>query len=126
MVTTPHKDPQSVPTREAVRGRRLAIASLVAVAVNVPWLVVSWLVGTAAMALVGAQEGRLLTEYGAAGWVAWVSMLAFMAVPSVVGVVLGARARHHGERGLSTAGIVLNAVVGIGLVVMSALQVVIG
>ncbi len=107
-----------------VRARRLAFASLIMIAVNVPWLVVSWLVGLAAMALVGAREGQLLTEYGAGGWVAWALMLAFMTVPSVAGVVLGVRARRVGERRLSTAGIVANAVVGVGWVVLSAVQVI--
>ncbi len=115
---------QPVATGPAVRGRRLAVASLVMVTVNVPWLVVSWLVGTAVMALVGAREGQLLSGYGAGGWVAWVLMLAFMAVPSIIGVILGVRARRLGERRLSTAGIVANTFVGVGWVVLSVVQVI--
>jgi hypothetical protein len=107
----------------ALRGRRLAEVSLLMLAANLPWLVVSFAVGTAAMNLVGADEGRLLTEYGAGGWVAWVLMLGFMAVPSIVGVILGVRARGSGNRGLGTAGIVANATVGVGLILLSAAQV---
>jgi hypothetical protein len=90
---------------------------------NLPWLVVSFAVGTAAMNLVGAEEGRLLTEYGAGGWVAWLLMLGFMAIPSIVGVILGLRARHSGDQGLGTAGIVANTVIGLGLILVSAAQV---
>jgi hypothetical protein len=107
----------------AVRGRRLAVVSLLMVPANLPWLVVSFAVGTAAMNLLGAEEGHLLTEYGAGGWVAWMLMLGFMAVPSIVGVILGVRARRSGDQGLGTAGIVVNAMLGTGLILLSGAQV---
>lgn len=122
--TAPHEDLQPMDSREAARGRRLALASLVMVAVNLPWLVVSWLVGSASMAVVGAEEGHLLTEYGRSGWLAWALMLVFMEIPSILGVTLGIRARHHGERNLSTLGVLVNALVGVGLVALSSAQVI--
>lgn len=73
-------------TEAAVRGRRLAVVSLLMVPANLPWLAA---VGTAAMHLLGAEDGHLLTEYGAGGWVALVLVLGFMAIPSIVGVILG-------------------------------------
>lgn len=105
------------------RANRLAIASLLMLPANLPWMLVAYAIGTAGMALVGAQEGHLLTEYGPWGWVAWLIMLAVTDVPSIVGVVLGVKARNRGAGSQATGGIALNALVGIGWVVLSAAQV---
>ncbi|MGZ4625096.1 MAG: hypothetical protein ACXV3S_02215 [Kineosporiaceae bacterium] len=51
------------------RANRLAIASLLMLPANLPWMLVAYAIWTAGMALVGAQEGHLLTEYGPWGWV---------------------------------------------------------
>ncbi|MGZ4625097.1 MAG: hypothetical protein ACXV3S_02220 [Kineosporiaceae bacterium] len=54
---------------------------------------------------------------------AWLIMLVVTDVPSIVGVVLGVKARNRGAGSQATAGIALNALVGIGWVVLSAAQV---
>ena len=74
--------------------------------------VVAWIVGTfLGLVVFDLEEQELLSEAGAWGYVAGFFLLALMLLPAVIGVVLGVRARHLGERRLGTAGIVVNGVI---------------
>jgi hypothetical protein len=44
-------------------------------------------------------------------------------VPSMLGVALGLRARHHDDQGLGALAVLANAMVGLGWIVLSAVQV---
>ena len=63
------------------------------------------------------EEGQLLSEAGAWGYVTAFFLVALMVTPAAVGIVLGIRARRLGERRLGTAGIVVNTLVASYLVV---------
>jgi hypothetical protein len=106
-------------------GRTLAITSLVLVAAPILLYVPLYLVGWALMEALGVAEGELLLEAGVRGVLAWASMLVLVATPSVVGVVLGARARRLGEHQLGTLGVVLNTLTGAYVLLASILQTVI-
>ena len=63
----------------------------------------------ALVSVLGATEGDTLAEAGAWGVLAAVFLIALLAVPQVVGILLGVEARRLGERRLGETGIVLNA-----------------
>ena len=102
--------------KDARKGHRLAMWSLA----MVPGLLLStaaaFTVGTLAMARLYVPEGELLTEYGPGGWVMASAVLALMVSPSIIGVVLGVRAKIHGGGSPAIAGLVVNAIVALGLV----------
>lgn len=106
-------------------GRTFAIASLVLLAAPIVLYVPLYLVGAALMDSLGVAEGELLVEAGALGVLAWAAMLVLVATPSVVGIVLGVRARRLGERRLGTLGVVLNALTGTYVLLATILQAVI-
>ena len=56
----------------------------------------SWQV--ALLSVLGLAEGDTLTEAGAWGVLAAVFLIALLAVPQIVGIVLGVKARRLGER----------------------------
>jgi hypothetical protein len=62
------------------------------------------------------EEQQLLSEAGAWGYVAAFCLVVLMALPAVIGIVLGVRGRHLGERRLGTMGIVVNALIAAYLV----------
>jgi hypothetical protein len=97
---------------EPRRGRRYGMASLLMVPALLAAYLPLYVIGSAVMALLGLEEGQLLTEAGPAGAVAAVLMVSLSAVPQLVGIWLGLRARRLGERRLGTAGVVVNALVG--------------
>ncbi|MFO7573022.1 MAG: hypothetical protein R6W48_10575 [Gaiellaceae bacterium] len=103
-------------------GRRYALWSLLMVPALLVLYVPLYFLGTALQSALGLSEGELLVEAGVLGVLAWALMLALVAVPQVVGVVLGLRARRLDERRLGTIGIGLNALVGLYLVVGSIAQ----
>lgn len=98
-------------------GRRLATLSLLMVAGTVAATVAAWIVGTFVQSVVlGLEEQQLLTEAGVWGYVAGLFLLALMVLPTLVGIVLGGRARDLGERRPGTTGIVVNGLIGTYLV----------
>jgi hypothetical protein len=102
-------------------GQRVATQSLLMVGVTAAAAVVAGIVGTFVQFVVfDLEEQALLLEAGVWGYVAGVLLLTLMAVPAVVGVVLGARARRLGERRLGTTGMVVNAALATYLVVTGA------
>jgi hypothetical protein len=103
-------------------GRRSGIASLLMVPALVLWYPLAYLVGAGFQHALGLADDELLTEAGAWGVAAAVVMLAFIAVPQVVGIVLGVKARRLGEHRLGTAGVAVNAVVGGFLLATSVAQ----
>jgi hypothetical protein len=62
------------------------------------------------------EEQQLLSEAGAWGYVAAFCLVVLMALPAVIGIVLGVRGRRLGERRLGTTGIVVNALIAAYLV----------
>jgi hypothetical protein len=58
--------------------------------------------------------------------VAGLFLLALMALPGLVGIGLGLRARRLGERRLGTTGVVVNAVIATFLVLTVAVNLVFG
>ena len=56
------------------------------------------------------------------GVAAFLLMVFLVAVPQIVGIVLGVKARRLGERRLGTAGVVVNAVIGVYLLLSSVVQ----
>jgi hypothetical protein len=62
------------------------------------------------------EEQQLLSEAGAWGYVAAFGLVVLMALPAVIGIVLGVRGRRLGERRLGTTGIVVNALIAAYLV----------
>lgn len=98
-------------------GRRVAAQSLLMVAATAVAAVVAGIVGTfLALVVFDLEEQEVLPQAGVWGYVAGIFLLALMVLPSVVGMVLGARARRLGERRRGTTGIVVNAVIGTYLV----------
>lgn len=87
---------------------------------------VAYFVGVALMDALDLAEGDMLTEAGAWGVVAAVFLLALIAVPQVIGIVLGVKARRRGERRLGTAGVVVNATIAIFLSLTFVLNLVFG
>jgi hypothetical protein len=86
--------------------------SLLMVAATVAATVVAGIVGTFLQFVVfGLDEQELLPEAGVLGYLAGFFLVALMVLPAVVGMILGLRARHLGERRLGTTGIVMNAVI---------------
>ena len=106
-------------------GRTFAIVSLGLVAAPIVLFVPLYLVGSALLDALGVAEGELLVKAGVLGVLAWGAMLVLVATPSIVGVVLGARARRLGERRLGTLGIAVNALTGAYVLLASVLQAVI-
>jgi hypothetical protein len=65
------------------------------------------------------EEQQVLSDAGAWGYIAAFFLLAVLAVPASVGIVLGVRARRLGERRLGATGIVVNVLVASYLVVVA-------
>jgi hypothetical protein len=107
-----NRDGSSGASRGPRPGRRWAIASLLMVPALFVLYVPLYFVGWAFQSALGLAEDELLVEAGPRGVVAAVLMLALTAVPQIVGVVLGVKARRLGEVSLGTTGIVVNAVLG--------------
>lgn len=105
---TPHRRHWfSLPEEPA---RRLGTWSLLMVAATAVMLVVVGVLGTFLLTEVfDLEEGELLTEAGTWGYVAAFLLLALIALPCVVGIFLGVRARRLGERSWGTTGILVNA-----------------
>ena len=103
-------------------GRRLAISSLLMVPALLLSYVAASFVGWGLMTALDLQEGDMLTEAGAWGVVAAAVLLVLVAVPQIVGIVLGVKARRLGEHRLGTAGVVVNATIAAFLLLGSVLQ----
>ena len=116
-VTSSHRHRLSLPEEP---GRRVATQSLLMVAATAAAAVVAGIIGTfLQFAVFDLEEQELLPEAGVWGYVAGLFLLALMALPAVVGMVLGVRARRLGEHRLGTTGIVANALIATYLVVTS-------
>jgi hypothetical protein len=113
------------PPRSARPGRQLAIFSLSMVPALAVFYVAAYLIGVALMNALGLAEGDMLPEAGVWGVVAAVCLLAFLAVPQIVGIVLGVKARRLGERRLGTSGVIANAVIAAFFVLTTLVQLVI-
>jgi hypothetical protein len=111
-VSTTSSHPRRLSLPEAP-GRRLATWSLLMVAGTVAATVAAWIVGTFVQSVVlGLEEQQLLTDAGVWGYVAGFFLLALIVLPTLVGIVLGVRARDLGERRLGTTGIMANGLIG--------------
>jgi hypothetical protein len=98
-------------------GRRVAKQSLLMAPATAVAAVVAGIVGTFLQSVVfDLEEHQLLPEAGAWGYVAGFFLLGLMVLPAVVGVVLGVRACHLGQRRLGPTGIVVNALIATYLV----------
>lgn len=107
--TSPHRHRFSLPDEP---GRRAGTQSLLMVAATAVAAVVAGIVGTFLQLVVfHLDDQELLPEAGPWGYVAGVSLLVLMTLPAVVGVGLGVRARHLGERSLGITGVVVNGVI---------------
>ncbi len=94
-------------------GRRLAIASVLMLPVGLPvFYFAAFFAGTALQEALGLAEGEMLREAGAWGVIAGAFLILLIAVPQIVGIVLGVKARRLGEHRLGTAGVVVNAAIG--------------
>jgi NADPH-dependent curcumin reductase CurA len=103
----------------------LAIASLLMVPALLAFDLAAHFSRVALLSVLGLSEGDTLTEAGASGALAAVFLIALLAVPQVVGIVLGIKARRLGERRLGETGIVLNAAIGAYYMLTSGIPVVI-
>lgn len=122
--TTSHHHRLSLPEEPA---RRAGWLSLLMVAATAVAMLVAGAVGTFLQLVVfGLEEQELLSEAGAWGYVAGLFLLALMALPGLVGIGLGLRARRLGERRLGTTGVVVNAVIATFLVLTVAVNLVFG
>ena len=109
-----HRHRLSLPTDPA---RRVATWSLLMVAASAVALMIGSAVGTfLQLTVFDLEEQQLLSEAGAWGYVAAVCLVVLMVVPAVIGIVLGLRGHHLGERRLGTMGIVVNALIAAYLV----------
>ena len=105
-------------------GRRLAISSLLMVPALLVSYLAAYIVGVALLNALGLAEGDMLTEAGAWGWLAAVFLIALLAVPQIVGIVLGVKARQLGERRLGTAGVIVNAAIAAFFLLTSVINLV--
>ena len=80
--------------------------------------------GVALQDALGLTEDEMLKEAGVWGVVAGVFLMVLMAVPQIVGIVLGVKAPRLGERRLGTAGVMVNAAIAAFLLLTSALNLV--
>jgi hypothetical protein len=72
-----------------------------------------YFIGSSFQSALGLAEDEPLVEAGPRGVAAAALMLTLTAIPQVVGVVLGVKARRLGEVPLGTTGVVVNAVLGV-------------
>ena len=105
-------------------GRRLAIFSLLMVPALLVFFVAAYFVGVALLNVLDLAEGDMLTEAGPWGVIAAVFLMMLIAVPQIVGIVLGVKARQLGERRLGTTGVILNAAIAAFLLLTSVLNLV--
>jgi hypothetical protein len=103
----------------------LAIASLLMVPALLAFDLATHFIRVALLSVLGLAEGDTLTEAGAWGVLAAVFLIALLAVPQIVGIVLGVKARRLGERGLGETGIVLNAAIAAYYMLTSGIPLVI-
>jgi len=110
-----HRNRFSLPVEP---GRRAATLSLLMVAGTGVALLVAGAVGTFLQLVVfDLEEQESIGHAGAWGYVAGFFLLALMILPALAGVILGIRARHLGARGRGTAGVAVNALVVVYLVI---------
>jgi hypothetical protein len=72
------------------------------------------------------EEQELLSKAGEWGYIAGFVLLALMALPGLVGILLGVRARHLGERRLGATGIVVNVLIAALVVIPAAVNLLFG
>ena len=110
----------------ARHGRRLAISSLLMVPALLVFYVAAYAVGAALLSALGLAEGDMLRDAGSWGVLAAVFLIVLLAVPQIVGIVLGVKARRLGERRLGTAGVIVNAAIAGFVLLTSVAQLAIG
>lgn len=105
--------PSGVQTTNALsreeRGRRLGIWSLLMVPAMLLSMVVSSVVGYAALRALDLADTETLFSGGTVGYLAAVLVTLLLLVPQAVGIWLALRARRLGATRLGTAGLVVNA-----------------
>jgi hypothetical protein len=113
--------------RRSRGGRRAAALSLLMVAAAIFALVAGWAMGTFLQSVVfDLEDQESLHNAGPWGYVAGFFLIALMALPALVGTVLGVRARRLGESRLGTTGIVVNALIAAYLVIPGVATLVFG
>jgi hypothetical protein len=110
----------------AAPGRRVAIASLLMIPATVLLYPILYLVGAGLQSALDLADDELLVDAGALGVAAAALMLLLTALPQIVGVVLGVRARRSGDPRLGAVGVAANAIVGGFFLLSSLLQLVLG
>jgi hypothetical protein len=109
----------SVPTVGASdRGRRLATWSLL----MLPMLLVSAVAAAFfGMYMLGRRDlegSEPMSVQGTYGWVVWAVSTILLLVPTVIGVILGFKARCADGKGLALAGILINGSILVGYPVL--------
>ena len=105
----------------------MATWSLLMVAVTVGAVVVAGVTGTFLQVVVfDLEEQESIGHAGAWGYAAGLFLLTLMTLPALVGIVLGVRARHLGERPRGTTGVVVNALIAAYLVIPGVATIVFG
>lgn len=121
---TSHRQRFSLPDEP---GRRIATWSLLMAAVSAVAVVVAGALGTFFQTVVfDLQDQELLSEAGLWGYVVGFFLTALIALPGLVGVVLGVRAWRLGAHRMGATVILVNAVIAALLVSSSAVSLVFG
>jgi hypothetical protein len=81
------------------------------VAATVGAVVVAGVVGTFLHVVFDLEEQESIGHAGAWGYAVGFFLVALMTLPALIGIVLGVRARHLGERRRGTIGVFANAVI---------------
>ena len=104
------------------RGRRLATWSLL----MLPMLLVSAILAAFfGMYMLGRRDlegSEPMSVQGTYGWVVWAVDTVILLVPTVIGVVLGFKARRADGRGLALAGILINGAILVGYPVLGVVN----
>lgn len=98
-------------TADEQTGYRFGVASLLMLPALLVSLLVAAVVGYGLMAAMDLEDGAMLYDQGAVGWVAAVALNLLIAVPQVLGMLFGMRARRLGAVRIGTVGLVINAIV---------------
>lgn len=98
------------------RGRRLATWSLLMVPMLAVTAILGAVVGMFLLGRRGLEGSEPMSVQGGYGWMVWaVVTFAVFLVPSMIGIVLGFKARQHGEERLGRMGMLVNGAILVGI-----------
>lgn len=98
-------------------GHSLGIRSLLMMPALILSFLLSFMVQVWILGFKGLDGSEPMSQQGAVGWLSFAVGMAIFLAPLAVGVFLGSRARRLGASGLGLAGILVNGVLFIGLLV---------